>query len=213
MSWRSQPRDERGRWTKGGLSAGALALAVAGGAVAVDGGLAGSPGTGLPKSVADRISKGREPARKGQRDLAWRRMNLKRLKQVVKQGLPCAANSYGDVHRFFLRTPCRSLDRILVRLDDGSGAQVVVSVSWVRMRSSRAATDLRELADEYGTGNVSPLPGALVGVGHIHWTGRYYDSRRSGSSVVIAEVEPVRATPSPDLMAGLADVAVELPRP
>ncbi|TDP95070.1 hypothetical protein EV186_105302 [Labedaea rhizosphaerae] len=213
MSWRSQPRDKNGRWTKG-LSAGALALVVGGGAIAAEGGLGATvSGGGVPKSVVDRAAKGKEPARKGNRDLTWRRMNLKRLKQIVKHGLPCAANSYGEVHKFFLRTPCRSLDRFLVRLDDGNGGEMIVSVSWVRMRSSRSATKLRSLADTYGTGNVSPLPGALVGAGRVKWTGRYYHSRPSGSMVVIAEVEPVHGVPDPDFMKEVAAVAAEFPRP
>lgn len=93
------------------------------------------------------------------------------------------------------------------------GATVVVSVAWVEMRGTLAALRLRELVDTHGTGNVSPLPGAVVGADPIRWTGRNYDSRRHRRTVVIAEVEPLSGAPTPAYMDGIADVAAEFPPP
>jgi hypothetical protein len=122
-------------------------------------------------------------------------------------------NSYGDVQQFFLHNSCRSLDRMLFLLADGDGNSIVVSVSWVEMRSTSAARKLRELTDVDGTGNVRPLPSELIGTDDIAWTGLNYDSRRSGRLVVIAEVEPQRGDPDAEFMDGIADVAAEFPRP
>lgn len=102
---------------------------------------------------------------------------------------------------------------MLLALGDGHGNRIVVSISWVEMRSSVTALKLRSLVDVHGTGSVAPLPGVLVGAGDTHWTGRNYDSRRSQRLVVIAEVEPLRGSPSPEYMDGVADVVAEFPRP
>ncbi|MFB9727988.1 hypothetical protein [Haloechinothrix salitolerans] len=102
---------------------------------------------------------------------------------------------------------------MLVRLNGSNSTVVVVSVAWVEMRSTLAALRLRELVDTHGTGNVSPLPGAVVGAGPIRWTGHNYDSRRDRRTVVIAEVEPLAGAPTPAYMDGIADVAAEFPRP
>ena len=213
----NQPRDSRGRWTKG-FSAGAVVLAVAGGSVAVSsggalGGGASSAGRVGAGNASARVSKGKESARTGKREATWDRLVLKRVKEIAKPALVCAVESYGQVQQFFLRTPCRSLDRILMSLADGPQDVFAVSVSWVRMRSTAAARSLQKLADADGTGNVSPLPGELIGAGRIRWTGTNYASRRAGTLVVIAEVEPLRGTPDPGLMDGVAEIAVEFPPP
>ncbi|CAM3396634.1 hypothetical protein KIPE111705_06385 [Kibdelosporangium persicum] len=165
------------------------------------------------QAIRVNVSRGKVNAKQGKRDDAWRDMGLRRLKQTSKQAVSCAVNSYGDVREFFVRTPCRSLDRMFFVLGDGDRNSVVVAVSWVRMSTSENARKLQELADVYGTGNVSPLAGALVEAAHVKFTGRYYDSRRSGDLVVIAETEPLRGDPQPEFLDGLAEVAAELPRP
>jgi hypothetical protein len=195
-----------------------VALAIAGGSVAVTSGGAVSGGASTAGRVAARevssnVAKGKRSARTGKRRTTWDRLGLKRLKEDAKHAVVCAVESYGQVQQFFLRTPCRSLDRILIALADGPQDAFVVSVSWVRMRSATSARSLRDLADVDGTGNVSPLPGELIGVGPIRWTGMNYASRRSGTLVVIAEVEPLRGTPDPKWMDGVADIAAEFPPP
>lgn len=217
MAWRGQPRDKRGRWTTGSgavVVAGALAAGVVYGPLGgTGGGGAASVDASLGQAVRAKLDKGKRSAAKGRRDLTWRRLDLKRIEQRLRRAASCAANSYGDVQEFLVRTPCRSLDRMLFVLDDESGNRIVVSVSWVEMGSRRAARGLRALADVHGTGNVSPLPGVLVGTGDIDWTGDNYDSRPSGRSVTIAEVEPVRGDLAPEYLDAIADVAAEFPRP
>ncbi|WP_344964244.1 hypothetical protein [Crossiella cryophila] len=137
-------------------------------------------------------------------------MRLKRLKETARKATSCAVHSYGDVQQFFARTPCRSLDRMLFALDAGQGDTMIVSVAWVRMPAPAEADRLQSLVDRDGTGNVSPLAGGLVGALGVRFTGRYYDSRRDGRLLVVAEVEPVTGAPAPELLDGVAEVVAEL---
>ncbi|MEY7972039.1 hypothetical protein AB8O38_08565 [Saccharomonospora xinjiangensis] len=223
MGYETQPRDSRGRWTKrsGALVASTtLAITVAYGPAGVTGvtGVSGGSGvasmqSSLSQVVRTKLAKGKRSAAKGHRNTTWKRLDLERIDEKLDRAGGCALHSYGQVQRFLTRTPCHSLRRMLFLLGDGHGNRIVVSVSWVRMRGTAAARELRGLADVDGTGNITPLSGAIVGAGTIRWTGRYYDSRRSGSLVVIAETEPVRGNPHPGFLDGVADVAAELPRP
>ena len=74
------------------------------------------------------------------------------------------------------------------------------------------ARALQGLADTYGTGNVSPLAEPLLELGGVEFTGQYYDSRRSGAVVVIAETEPVSGAPGEELLESVARVATHFPR-
>ncbi len=65
-------------------------------------------------------------------------------------------NSYGQVRDFFLRNPCKSLDRTLFTLADPDGNTFVVSVSWVRMRQRG---DVRRLEDLIDVDVAAELPG------------------------------------------------------
>lgn len=102
---------------------------------------------------------------------------------------------------------------MLFLVADDSGGAAVVAVAWVRMGGSRQARELRALADRYGTGNVSPVGMAALELAGVPFTGRYYDSRLQGSTVVISEAEPVQGRPDPAVLDGLPQVAVWLPRP
>lgn len=191
-----------------------MAVTVAYGPVGVSGSSgAVSSQAALSQVVRGKLVKGKRSVAKGHRNATWKQLDLKRIDERLDRAGRCALHSYGQVQRFFARTPCRSLKRMLFALGDGAGNRIAVSVSWVETRGPAAARELRGLADVDGTGNVTPLPGAVVGAGDIRWTGKYYDSRRSGSLVVIAEVEPLRGDPHPGFLDGVADVAAELPRP
>ncbi|ALG12362.1 hypothetical protein AOZ06_40800 [Kibdelosporangium phytohabitans] len=187
-------------------------LSLGGGTGAGAGGAA-SAQSATGQAVRANVTRGKGNAKQGKRDYAWRDMGFRRLKQVGEQAASCVVNSYGDVRDFFVRTPCRSLDRMLFTLGDDDRNSVILAVSWVRMSTPDNARKLQWLADTYGTGSVSPLAGALVEAAGVKFTGRYYDSRRSGDLVVIAETEPLRGDPQPEFLDGLAEVASELPRP
>ena len=191
--------------------AGAVAVGGAGGAATV--GAGAQAGAAQSVNVGRAVRDGRRAAQRGDRDGAWRRLGFRNTRRTVQRAADCAVHSYGEVQEFFVRTPCRALDRMLFLVEDETGDLVVVSVAWVQMRGSRPARQLRALADEFGTGNVSPIGMAALELADVPFTGQYYESRRQGSMVVIAEAEPVRGLPDAAVLDGLTQVAVLLPRP
>jgi hypothetical protein len=204
--------------SRGGAMVAATAL-VGGIALAGGGGLggAGSAGTAADavagQALRAKTAKGKSAARKGRYDTAWRRLGLRPLNRVTMQVAACAANSYRQVREFFLRTPCRSLDRTLLAIGDGAGNTFVVSIAWVRMRGSGAARELKALADIDGTGNVAAIGSVALDLAEVRFTGEYYDSKRRGSMTVISEAEPVTGSPDPATMHAATEVAVEFPKP
>lgn len=192
------------------------------GAAALAGSLAfGGGGTGLGGTAADalsgamraKVSKGRADARTGHQRKAFRRLGLKSVRRRAEPALNCAINSYGDVQQFFLRHPCRELDRLTVPVADGAGNSMLVAVYWVRMPRSSTARKLRSLADTDGTGNVTPLGGIGPRIGNVAFTGEYYDSKRRRTRVTIAEAAPLDGAPSDELLEAATRVAVEFPPP
>lgn len=215
-----QARGPDGKWIKekiGGTVVGAALVATVmatpiGAGVTASGG-ALSAESSIGQLARGTLDKAKQSAKKGQRRTTWKRLDLREVTRKSDRVADCAVHSYGRVQRFLATTPCRSLHRVLYALDGRDGDRVVVSVSWVRMRSTGAARALRNLVDVHGTGNVRPLPGWLVGAGRIDWTGWNYDSVRSGRQVTIAEVEPLRGSPSAEYMDAVAEAAAQFPRP
>lgn len=216
------------RKTGGGTVLAAIALAgalAAGGGAAAGGALGGgalgaggsggvAQSTGLsPAQLKRAVGNSRKAARRGQHDEAWRRLGFRPARRAIERHAECVVHSYGQVQQFFVRNPCRELQRMLYAVIDGDGNTIVVSVAWVRMAGARSARELRKLADVYGTGNVSPIAGAALELGGVPFTGQHYQSRRSRSLVVIAEAEPASGRPDPALLDAAADVAVLFPPP
>jgi hypothetical protein len=209
VSWRTQPRDSRGRWTKGGAGAVAVGVAVAlgaGGGVGIGGGTAGSV------SGSARVAQSKSAAKKGRSDDAWRTLRLRKVREAAEQALDCAINSYGQVRDFFLHNPCQSLDRVLFTLSDPAGNTFVVSVSWVRMRQRGDVRQLKQLIDVDGTGSVAPLGFAALRNQGIRFTGTPFRSRPDGRVLVVAEGAAVSGRPDPEFFASVVDVAAELRR-
>lgn len=200
---------------KGGAAATAVALA--GGVALASGGGAGSAGTAadaaISQSLRSKITHSKQAARKSRHNRAWDRLRLTRTKRRVQRSLECVVNSYGEVQKFFIHAPCRSLDRALLTIADDHGNPIVVSIYWVRMPSAHTAARLKHLADTHGTGNVAPIGSTGPVIGPAQFTGRYYDSDRRSSLVVIAEAAPAAGDPEPTLMQAVTDVAVVFPPP
>jgi hypothetical protein len=221
----NQPRDSRGRWTKGKAAGGVLGLALlaslmsaAGGGDAVTSigaGLdAAASQTAVDQSVVDEdTASSRKAATKGDETDAWQRIALKKLKQQVKRELRCAVQSFGQVQQFFIQHPCDRLQQYLFPLIDTHGDIIVCSVMWVTLSSDTTATEFERLEDTYGTGDVTPFGTELLQLGGIHFTGKHYRSRPDGKLVVIAETEPARGQPSNLLLQEVATIADVLPPP
>lgn len=203
---------------KGGVGVAAVVLAgaVAFGGGGLGGGAASVGGTvdaAVGQSIKARSANAKSAARRGNTDEAWRRLGLKAGRKAVERALECVLHSYGQVQEFFVRSPCRSLERVLLAFGDGQGNTLVVSIAWVRMPSAGSAADLKQLADTDGTGNVSPIASEVLELHGVRFTGRHYSSRRARSLVVIAEAAPGGGMPDPDLLTVVAAVAAELPPP
>lgn len=112
----------------------------------------------------------------------------------------CAAHSYGDVREYFRTQPCVALHRAWFEVRDRRRGLVLVAVSWVEMPDTGSAREFHELVDTYGTGNVTELSREQGRHRRVRFTGRYYEDRRAGTTVVNAQAEPV----------GRAAVAAEL---
>lgn len=111
------------------------------------------------------------------------------------------------VRDFFLENPCRGLDRAQFPLTDVNGNTIVVLVSWVRMPGGQRAREFRELIDVHGTGDIRPV------VPVTRFTGNHYDSERRGSTVVVAEAEPVDGRAPAEVLEAVPGVATKLPAP
>ncbi len=196
----------------------AVAVAAAGGGVGGSTSLGGSAtgqavDTAAGQSISAKKAEGKKAARKGNADEAWRRMGMRTLKKAVKQDLECVVNSFGQVRKFFARTPCKSLDRVLFGIGDDRGNSVAVSVAWVGFHTRGDAREFKRLDDVHGTGNVTPLASTLLGLADISFTGHHYQSRLNSKTTVIVEAEPATGQVSDEMLDAVADVAVLLPRP
>ena len=210
-----QPRDSSGKWVSRGpgvvLVGAAIALGVSGiGGGAGIGGTATESVGGANISTA-RVTQSKNAARSGRADDAWRSLKLRRIRQAAEPAVNCVINSYGQVQDFFLRTPCRSLDRNLFTLADPAGNTFVVSVSWVRMHRANDVRRLKRLIDVDGTGSVTQLgAGVLRGQG-VRFTGTPFRSRPQGNLLVVAEGAVVSGQPDPEFFAVVVEVAALLP--
>lgn len=142
----------------------------------------------------------------GQYHAAWHELGLRDSGRAVDHATRCASNSTGAVRTFFRRTECRSLDRELLSVSDTRGNTAAVSIVWVTMSGTSAAQQLKTLVDRDGTGD-------LLVFGGRQFDGKYYSSRPSGATVVIAEVEPRKGHPAAATLRDIAAVAAEYPPP
>lgn len=211
---------DKGSGNSGRVVAGAVAavtIASAGGGIGA-GTVGGSASSSSVQSVAGKNlnakkADARRSAGRGNADEAWQRMGLRLSRKHIEKAATCAVNSFGQVREFFLRTPCRSLDRMLFAVGDGQGNVAVVAVAWVDFRTRGDARRFKDLDDVFGTGNVTPLGGAVLGLADVRFTGRYYGSHRTGTVTVIAEAESVAGHVDGEVLDAVAEVAVFLPRP
>jgi hypothetical protein len=211
---------DKGSGTSGQILVGAVAamvIASAGGGIGAGAG-AGSSGGTVAESVtsrnmAARKANGKRAASRGDAVGAFTRLGLRGTRKAVRQHLECVTHSFGQIRQFFIHTPCTSLDRALFAAVDEQGTPIVVSVAWVGFRTRGDARRFKDLDDVHGTGNVSPLAGSLLGIADVRFTGQHYQSRRTGTVTVIAEAEPVGGAVADEVLDGIAEVAVLLPRP
>lgn len=159
------------------------------------------------------MNRAKSEAPKGDRGHTWERMRLRQAKREVRRDLRCSVLSFGQVRNFFLRSPCRSLQRALLVLDDGRGNLSLLSIAWVRMSNARQTVDLKRLDDRHGTGDIAAPADPVLKSRGVEFMGRHYESRKKGTLFVRAEAVPLRGHSSSAVLDGLPAVAVELPPP
>ncbi|GAB3145936.1 hypothetical protein GCM10027258_37180 [Amycolatopsis stemonae] len=214
----------------GVVVAAVVGLAVAGGAggAGVFGGAAGTASDALAgnaagdvadslpgRSLKTRQAEARESAKRGNAREAWSRLKLKELKRAVRrlerEG-DCVAAASGKVRDFLVRTPCTSLDRMLLAVGDGHGNAAVISVVRVGFRTKKQARDFEKVEAVQGDGDVRPLEiAALLGIAGVRMTGLHYRSRADGTGMVVAEADTAAGHLDRETLDALADVAAYLP--
>jgi hypothetical protein len=122
--------------------------------------------------------------------------------------LDCAAHSFGKVREFLRNHPCASLQRQLLEVRDDTGHAVTVATSRVTVVDEATAAALRQLVDAPGTGNVTDLAAEAAPGTKSRFTGRYHVSRTEGSTVLIAEAEPLAGAPADQVIRDAAAAAL-----
>lgn len=126
--------------------------------------------------------------------------------------MPCGEHSYGQVQQYLRTNPCRSLFRVLLEAHDDQNHQMLVALSWTQMPDPATTDALYQLAHRDGTGNIAELSRELPAYSGVKFTGKYYDSRVDGTTVVIAEATPQAGDPPDALLKQAATTALGFPR-
>lgn len=234
--WRTLPDGRRIKISKGTgkvvAAAAAVIIAGSGGAAGIGalGGAAGEAGAGsaaetlagntagdvvdsLPgRSLKTRRAEGRESAKRGKTDEAWSRLKFKQLKRKLEHEVECAMAATGKVRDFLLKTPCTSLDRMLLAVGDGHGNAAVISVVRIGFKTKTQAKEFEKVEAVQGSGDVRPLEiAAILGLADVHMTGLHYQPRADGTAMVIAEADTAIGHVDRSTLDALADVAAYLP--
>ncbi|WP_328604861.1 hypothetical protein OG943_33165 [Amycolatopsis sp. NBC_00345] len=183
------------------------------GTEALAGNTAGDVVDSLPgRSLKTRKAEAQKSAKNGKTDEALGRFKLKRLKKQAEHEFECLAASDGKVRDFLARTPCTSLDRLLMAVGDGHGNAAVVSVVRVGFRDKKQATAFEKVERVQGSGDVRPLEiAAVLGLTGVRISGRHYRSRADKNGMVVAETETATGHLDAGTLDALADVAAYFP--
>jgi hypothetical protein len=193
----------------GSLGGGAGGVAAGG----LPGNLAGDVVDSLPgRDLATRKEEGRKSAQRGKSDEAWSRLKLKELKRKFEHRVECVSAASGKVREFLVRTPCTSLDGILLAVGDGHGNAAVVSVVRIGFRIAAQAKAFEKVEAVPGIGDIRPLEvTAVLGLTDVSFTGHHYHPRPDKTAMVIAETDPATGQIDGPVLDALADVASYLP--
>ncbi|MGW7531395.1 hypothetical protein [Amycolatopsis sp. NPDC054798] len=200
------------------VSSGATVSGLAGSGSSTGGGtfaenVAGDVVDGLPgRSLPQRTAKARESAKRGDWKESWSRMKMKELRHKIEHEAECLSAATGRVREFLARTPCTSLDRMLLAVGDGHDNAAVVSVVRVGFKSAKHRNSFQDVETEQGSGDVRPLEISLaLGVAGVSFTGLNYRDRRDKNALVVAEADTATGHLDGSTLKALADVARFMP--
>ena len=99
----------------------------------------------------------------------------------------CLINSTGKVREYLAEHRCTSLHRELYAVGDGRGNAAVISIARVGFPSKGDAEGCEKVEKVQGSGDITPLGGALLGLAHLKFSGHHYQSRIDGKTMIVAE--------------------------
>jgi hypothetical protein len=143
----------------------------------------------------------------------WKSGGLTYTQQQASDAMPCATHAYDEVRQYLHKHRCTGLQRVLLIAEDNGDQRALVAVSWVTMPNVAEAQQFQKLVDTSGTGNITSLAADNPSYRNVRFTGRHYDSTRSGVTVVIAEAEPRPGSSPPPWLDRSATVALRHPQP
>lgn len=146
-------------------------------------------------------------------DEPWQALGLEVVDRVTQDDTECVSHSFGQVHDLLTAEPCVSLTRLLMTVRDDEGTLIAVSAAWVQFARPEVAAEWKRVEDIHGTGDITPLSASLLQLDPITFTALHYDSQLLDTTVVIAETEPLKGQPTPELLKDAAKVAISTPRP
>ncbi len=179
----------------GGLGAGGAA----GGSAVLSG-----AESAVVRAVQSQLPKAKRTARRSGPAKAWRQLRLRKGRQREDSAAACRTVSFGQVQDFLTRGSCRAVRRVQYPLTDDEGDVLTVLVSRVHLTTSSDAAAFKHLIDRHGTGDIRPV------VPVVRFTGHHYDSDRDGSTVLVAEAEPLDGTSSAEVLQATAEAAIAL---
>jgi hypothetical protein len=203
----------------------AAAVLAGGGAVSLGGAGSGAAGNNIAGNLAGdvvdslpgrkpsiRKEEGRKSAQRGRSNEAWSRLKFKELKRKTKTRLNCVASSTGRVREFLMKTPCTSLDGMLLLVGDGHGNAAVVSVVRIGFRTAAQASAFQKVEDVGGSGDVRPLDiSAELNLVNVKMTGFHYYPRRDKTARIIGEADTAAGHIDKETLKALAYVGSYLP--
>jgi hypothetical protein len=111
----------------------------------------------------------------------------------------CAAHAYGTVQSFLRSHPCKWLARAYYAVRYHKQGLLLIAISWVVMPDASLAQEYKQLVDGWGTGNITELSRDSGPYRNVIFTGKYYASGISGTTVWNVQVQPIDPI-SPDVL-------------
>ncbi len=183
------------------------------GATSVSGSVSESYGSRTSSSESDARTSRSEPdtPTTGITDSFKITSRLKRLGyrvkvQATREDKHCADYSDGEVHSFFVKNECLSLDRQLVEAEDKKSVMLFATATIV-MADYQTAIDLKALLDQVDKGKIIQLRPDSGKYRHFHFANSLTTTTLNDATVTTFDAQVVGGTPSYFVLSILFDNA------
>lgn len=113
--------------------------------------------------------------------------------QATTEESNCATYSTGEVHRFFIEHPCRSLYRSLIELQNKKSI-MLVALSRIEMSDYETAEALRKLLARPANGKISQLTPRTGKYRNIPFADAFFTTTQNGTIVTSIDAKPIGRT-------------------